>query len=83
MTTVHFFDCEVGNYVPASRHAVEQVLAAPVDYDDGRSEFVWIRLDGGDLILGVFPVGDTYVHASELAEADFADPDKRVLPVYA
>jgi hypothetical protein len=73
---------KVGEYVPASRHAVEQVLAAPVDYDDGRSDFVWVRLANGDLMLGVWPTGDTYTYASELAEADFADPDKRVLPVY-
>jgi hypothetical protein len=46
---------------PARPEAVEKVLSAPVGTGDGRSEWVWLRLTNGDLILGVFPQGDTYV----------------------
>jgi hypothetical protein len=51
------------NYVksyPASPESVGTVLDASVDDDDGRSQFMWVRLGNGDLILGVFPQGDTY-----------------------
>lgn len=42
---------------------VQFVLSAPVDGDDGgRSEFVWVRLPNGDLILGVFPQAEIYEH---------------------
>ncbi len=44
---------------PASLESVAHVMAQP-ETDDGRSEFVWVRLPCGDLILGVFPRGDTY-----------------------
>ena len=41
----------------------QKVLDAHVDQGNefnGRSEFKWIRLQNGDLILGVYPRGDTY-----------------------
>lgn len=58
---------------PASPEAVDFVLAQPVgDWlempDDGRSPWMWIRLPSGDLILGVFPYGDTYFAVEEDAE---------------
>lgn len=40
---------------------VNQVVNAPVDTSNGRSEWVWVRLANGDLLLGVFPQGDTYI----------------------
>lgn len=44
----------------ASKDAVQTVLNAPVETGDGRSDWVWVRLPNGDLILGTFPQGDTY-----------------------
>jgi hypothetical protein len=45
---------------PAGDAAVSLVLAADIESEDGRSEWVWIRFENGDLALGVFPQGDTY-----------------------
>jgi hypothetical protein len=45
---------------PARKDQVDLILAASEDTEDGRSEWLWIRLPNGDLILGVFPQGDTY-----------------------
>ena len=45
---------------PASPESVETVLAASEDDEDGRSEWLWVRLPNGDLILGVYPQGETY-----------------------
>jgi len=44
----------------ASVESVRTVLGAEVGDPDGRSEFVWVRLANGDLVLGIFPCGDTY-----------------------
>lgn len=45
---------------PASQESIDFVLNASEETGDGRSQFVWLRLPNGDLILGVFPQGDTY-----------------------
>jgi hypothetical protein len=45
---------------PASPTSVSLVLSKDENDDDGRSNWVWVRLSNGDLILGVFPQGDTY-----------------------
>lgn len=45
---------------PASEADAIQVLNADPHSMDGRSNWVWVRLQNGDLILGVFPQGDTY-----------------------
>jgi len=45
---------------PADDAAVSLVLAADIESEDGRSEWVWIRFENGDLALGVFPQGETY-----------------------
>lgn len=50
---------------PASQEAVDFVLAAKEGDTHGRSEYVWVRLSNGDLILGVFPRGDTYLGCEE------------------
>ena len=52
----------------ASPDAVRTVLDAPEGTPDGRSEYVWLRLANGDLILGVFPRGDTYLGVEEDAQ---------------
>lgn len=44
----------------ASAESVERVLSASHDDPDGRSQWLWFRLNNGDLIFGVFPQGDTY-----------------------
>jgi hypothetical protein len=46
---------------PASDEMVEKVLNASTEGSDGRSRWMWFRLANGDLILGVFPQGDTYL----------------------
>jgi hypothetical protein len=53
---------------PASPHIVDRVLAADPTSEDGRSQWVWVRLPNGDLILGVFPQGDTYLECEEDAQ---------------
>jgi len=50
----------LGYVFPAGNEAVRTVLAADEMSIDGRSNWVWLRLSNGDLILGVFPQGDTY-----------------------
>ena len=52
----------------ADHDAVALTLAAPVDGPDdydGRSPFMWVRFPNGDLMLGVFPHGDTYFATEE------------------
>lgn len=53
-------DAVLCHYAPASDDAVRRVLDAGLN-DDGRSAWHWFRLQNGDLILGVFPKGDTYL----------------------
>jgi hypothetical protein len=52
---------EIARIHPASDESVKLVLAQRTGGMDGRSPFVWVRLPNGDLILGVFPQGDTYL----------------------
>lgn len=54
----------------ASEESVKLVLAETDEDDDGRSQWMWVRLQNGDLILGVFPQGDTYCSC----EVDAATP---------
>ena len=46
---------------PASNDSVTTVLSASENDEDGRSNWLWIRLASGDLVLGVFPQGETYM----------------------
>jgi len=46
---------------PASAESVRNVVNADPTSPDGRSQWVWLRLANGDLILGMFPQGDTYI----------------------
>jgi len=50
---------------PASEEAVKTVLAQSADGMDGRSNWIWIRLENGDLILGCYPQGETYMAVEE------------------
>jgi len=47
---------------PAIQPAVELCLTAPIEQGtDGRSRWYWFRLSNGDLILGFYPQGETYL----------------------
>lgn len=60
-------DCQrlLATIHPASEQSMQLVLAADEHSDDGRSQWVWLRLPNGDLILGVFPQGETYLACEE------------------
>lgn len=45
---------------PAAPYAAQLVLDAPAGKPDGRSEWLWLRLANGDLMLATFPRGETY-----------------------
>ena len=53
---------------PASTEIVTKVLNANELSSDGRSQWMWLRLPNGDLILGVFPMGNTYEMCEQDAE---------------
>jgi len=58
----------IATTLPASDEAVADVTAADPTSGNGRSEWLWVRLANGDLILGVFPQGDTYfTHEEEFS----------------
>lgn len=44
----------------APREAVDLVLSTKIGAEDGRSEWYFIRLPNGDLVLATYPCGDTY-----------------------
>jgi hypothetical protein len=46
---------------PASAESVATVLAASEGDPEGRSEWLWVRLPDGGLVLGVYPQSDTYM----------------------
>jgi hypothetical protein len=50
---------------PASEQAAFTVLMADKDDPEGRSQWMWVRLANGDLILGLYPQGDTYCLVEE------------------
>jgi len=53
---------------PASPDAAARVLAKPENTEDGRSRWVWVRFQNGDLCLGTFPYGETYFDVEVDAE---------------
>lgn len=73
--TGHKTDIETGAQVAevydASPEDVATVLAADPDGDWGmvRSQWVWVWLPNGDLILGVFPQDDAFF-ATEVGRSD-------------
>lgn len=62
---------KIARIEPATPEQVEAVLNQPVGTGDGRTNFVWLRLHEGTLILGVFPQGDTYMEHSDNGCCDF------------
>ena len=57
---------------PATKEAVKTIMEAPLETGDGRSEWMFLRLPNGDLFLGVFPQGDTYLAVE--ADAEYRGP---------
>lgn len=55
----------------AGLDGVRTVMNAPLETGDGRSEWMWLLLQNGDLVLGVFPQGDTYCEIEGLVERDY------------
>ena len=53
---------------PAHPASVKLVLDAPERTEDGRSEWLWCRFANGDLMLGLFPRGETYELVERYAE---------------
>lgn len=69
----HSQDYEGGAFAwfhPASDESVALVLSKDPEDGDGRSEWLWVRLENGDLLLGCFPQGETYFEVEE--DADMA-----------
>lgn len=61
---------QIAHSFPANE-AVVTVLLEMVVGDDTRSDFRWLRLQNGDLILGVFPRGDGYFEVETEVEFDY------------
>lgn len=59
----------LSTHFPASQEAVDLLLSQPIN-DDGRSEWRWVRLANGDLILGLFPQGEAYFELEGMVAAD-------------
>jgi hypothetical protein len=62
---------------PASEQYATQVLEAEID-NDGRSEWLWLRLTDGTLMLGVFPRGETYMAMEP--DSAYPTPHKKGTP---
>lgn len=56
---------EIGIVVPATEESARTLIA--IDDDDLRSEWVWVRLADGSLMLGCYPRGE----ALDAAEAEY------------
>ena len=69
----HVYDDEdperiIASVHPASMQIVSKVLTKVPSDPEGRSQWMWVRLPNGDLILGVYPQGDTYLRCEEDAQ---------------
>lgn len=53
-------DADDTTITPADAADVELVLGQDENSSDGRSNWVWVTLPNGDVVLGVFPQGATY-----------------------
>ncbi len=58
---------------PASPSEAAKLLAIKPDPDslDTRSQWMWVRLANGDLMLATFPQGDTYTDLEVAVESDW------------
>jgi hypothetical protein len=55
----------LGKVTPAKQEDVDALLAMKSDTDDTRSDWFWLRLTDGTLVLGVFPQGETYIDMAD------------------
>lgn len=53
---------------PAPQKVVDFVISADVEGHGGRSPWMFLRLPNGDLMLGVFPQGETYFAVEDAAQ---------------
>ncbi len=60
-----YTDFVLATNIDAKREDVDFLLSQPVDNWDGRSDWRWVRLQNGDLMLAVFPCGETYFYIAE------------------
>lgn len=69
----HFIELDdderVMSFKPASAEGIRTVIWADENSDDGRSEWLWVRLPNGDLMLGLFPQGETYMLVEDEANS--------------
>ena len=64
---------QVAWVTPAKEADAIELLQMP-RHDDGRSDFFWMRMQNGTLLLGVFPQGDNgYIHFSDSGVCDYED----------
>jgi hypothetical protein len=54
---------------PATPEQVAEMLATPIGENEGRSEWVWVRLRDGTLMLAILPLGDTYMYHTDVNNA--------------
>lgn len=66
----------IAQVYPANAAAARKLLAAPIDNDDGRSPWVWVLLQNGDLLMATFPQGDTYCALEEDVARDYQTAQK-------
>jgi hypothetical protein len=55
---------------PASLEGAATVMSSQPEDPDGRSEWTWVRLLNGDLMLATFPQGATYEKVEEIVATD-------------
>lgn len=68
----------IASIFPASKKSIKEVLELEVgNKDDGRSNFMWVRLVNGDLMLALFPWGDGYFAVEENVYRDFTKAEQR------
>lgn len=51
-------------------------IAENEEHNDGRSRYTWLRLANGDLMLGVYPQGDTYFEVENAVAEDYERADR-------
>lgn len=72
----------IAEVYPALRTSVEELLDKPMTpfrdstdghghIEDSRSEWVWVRLANGDLILGFYPRGEAYMEQEVAVETAY------------
>lgn len=54
-------DAYIGIVTPCTDDEAKALLELSPNTGDTRSDFFWLRLPDGTLVLGVFPQGDTYL----------------------